>query len=140
MQLTSHEVSGATSSLKIDVMDEPGSGGGYHHYLLHGFNTQTNASDVEPKLNLSYANIFFQNGPVSFKEFIDEFYPQVVNNGITIEALLAICEHRLQCFQAGPFACESNANALLNISQAMEALHSRTRDRVARNVEGKEVK
>lgn len=138
--LHNHEVPGASSSLQICVMDLPGSGGGHHHYCLYGFDTARNISDDEPKLNLTHTNIFFQNGPVSSTDSGAVLGIPRFNNGITIEALLAICEHRLQCFQSGPFACQPNADALKNISDALEALHGRTRDRVSRNVEGKEVK
>jgi hypothetical protein len=48
-------------------------------------------------------------------------------DGITMEALLAICADRLQSFQAGPYACTENADALTNINAALNSLHSRTR-------------
>lgn len=137
--LNAHKVKGAANSLQVIVMDEPGSGGGHHHYAIMGFDTSTNKSDIHPKLNLEYVNIFFQNGCVTGEDSLDGV-PQTVNNGLTIETLLAVCAHRLLCFQDGPFACESNAKALTGITDALEALTVRTKERIARNVEGKEFK
>lgn len=50
-------------------------------------------------------------------------------NGVTLEALLAVCHDRLACFQAGPHACDHNAEALAHIDKALEALKDRTRER-----------
>ncbi len=60
-------------------------------------------------------------------------------NGISIEALLAICEHYLAGFQNGDFKCKENDKAIKGIDQALKALHSRTKDRVKRGVEGKAI-
>ena len=68
----------------------------------------------------------FQDGPV----------PAVGINGGTLESYLAICADRLEGFQAGKFPCDENAEALKHINAAIEALHSRTRARQARGVEG----
>lgn len=68
----------------------------------------------------------FQNGPIN----------EVGVNGITNEVLLAVVIDRLRCYQAGPFACDENMVALFLAKGAMEALHNRTRDRIARGVEG----
>lgn len=50
-------------------------------------------------------------------------------NGVTLEAVLACCLDRLECFQHGPFANSYNAAALQHIEQAMESLHDRVRER-----------
>lgn len=55
---------------------------------------------------------------------------------ITNESLLAIVIDRLQGFQRGPFPCRENALALTKIEEALHWLHSRTRDRIERGVEG----
>jgi hypothetical protein len=57
-------------------------------------------------------------------------------NGVSNEALLAIVEDRLQGFQSGPFACRENAVALTKLQESMMWLQKRTRERMARNVEG----
>jgi hypothetical protein len=58
-------------------------------------------------------------------------------NGIFIEDLLQICAHRLECFQAGDFACAENGKALAAVKDALKWLNRRTADRQARSVEGK---
>lgn len=70
--------------------------------------------------------IQFQNGPI--KEF--------GVNGITQEALIAICIDRLRSFQAGQYSCRENAVALTHLETAQMWLMKRTRDRMARGVEG----
>lgn len=57
--------------------------------------------------------------------------------GITNEILLAIVLDRLEAFQQSKFSCAENAGAIQHLNKAMEALHSRTKDRMARGVEGK---
>lgn len=128
-QLTSHQVNGANEALKIEVLDEPGSGGASHHYRISGFNTESNPSDPFVHRHGSpaqYATVLFQNGPIG----------EVGVNGITHEALLAILIDRLEAFQRGPFANEYNQGALTSLVTAKEFLHARTRHRQARGVEG----
>lgn len=116
MELFSHKVNGLNDVLTIKVVDEPGPGGAYHIY------------DIVPTIgNAKGCRIEFQKGPL--KETI-------CPNGLSIEALLAIVEHRLECFQSGNYSCRENAIALTNIQQAMMWLHKRTRDRINRGVEG----
>lgn len=130
-ELTSHIVNPANDKIIISVTDQPGSGGANHRYEITGFDTATNASlssdSPEPK---SKTIILFQNGPIGEKGV----------NGLTQEALLAIIADRLECFQAGPFASDLNAKALEHVNAAQEALLSRTRERMARGVEGTHAK
>jgi hypothetical protein len=114
-ELTSHKVNGCNDKLRIWACDEPGAGGAHHVYTI---------DNSEP--NGRGAVIQFQNGPVK----------EVGTNGVTHEALLAIVEDRLKSFQAGPYACRENAIALTKIQEAMHWLHHRTRERLARGVEG----
>lgn len=57
-------------------------------------------------------------------------------NGISNEALLAIVLHRLESFQTSPFKSTYNAEAISHLRKALEALHNRTKSRLARGVEG----
>jgi hypothetical protein len=59
-----------------------------------------------------------------------------VQDGVTIESLLAVLVDRLTAFQAGPFACGENGEALSHLLKAVAALQRRTKRRVAQNVEG----
>lgn len=54
-------------------------------------------------------------------------------NGVTLEALLAICLDRLQSFQHGPFPSRYNESALQNIERAIESLKDRTREQERNN-------
>lgn len=125
--LTEHQVNPANDTLTITVMDERGSGGANHLYEIGGFETGTNPSlpsdGVYPK---SRSVILFQNGPIG----------EVGVNGLTHEALLAILCDRMRGFQAGPYASEDNAEALVCMEQAQTALQRRTKARMARGVEG----
>lgn len=124
--ITTHEVKGAETGLQVAAVDAPGSGGAHHFYLITGFNNQTNPSAQFRENN---TRVYFQNGGI----------PDNGINGVTIEALLAICQDRLECFQAGPFSSEANECALSHIEAAIYHLQERTKDRIRRNVEGKEV-
>lgn len=115
-ELTSHKVNGLNESLTILVLDEPGVGGANHEYQI--LNTDNNI----------HCDIGFQNGPIA--------EAGVGVNGISNEALLAVVEDRLKCFQDGFYACRENAIALTKIQEAMHWLHHRTRERVQRGVEG----
>lgn len=117
-KLTDHIVEGdsVNHQLTIEVMDEPGSGGANHKYKIIGPPPETSVD----------TDISFQNGPIK----------EVGVNGITHEALLAIVIDRLRSFQAGPFATEANQRALDGCEVALHQLQLRTRERLARGVEG----
>lgn len=126
-ELTSHKVNGLNEALKIEVLDEPGPGSACHDYAIsfyddrYGF-YRSPFSDRHGRNCI----ISFQSGPIA----------EAGVNGISQEALLAIVEDRLAGFQSGPFACDTNQLALTHVRLAMEALHSRTKERVERGVEG----
>ena len=106
--------------LRIEVLDEPGQGGANHEYLVDTDHIGGGGKGLNP------LRISFQNGPI--KEY--------GVNGVTQEALLAVVIDRLRSFQAGPFACAANAMALHHTEAALELLQQRTKDRIARGVEG----
>lgn len=114
-KLIDHIANPANDRIEISVLDEPGAGGAHHSYLV----------DVDHDVNKGL-HVHFQNGPIA----------EAGVNGITQEVLLAIVIDRLRCFQAGPYACPENADALTHATEALEALKSRTRARMARGVEG----
>lgn len=121
-KLDGHKVNGCNEALEIKVLDEPGHGGACHNYVIYvphdEFNEELNASVV--------CNIGFQNGPIA----------EVGTNGITHEALLAVLIDRLEGFQSGKYAHAYNATALDALRTAQAWLQQRTKDRVARGVEG----
>jgi hypothetical protein len=120
-ELTSHKVNGLNESIGIGVLDDPGAGGSCHKYVMFLPNDTVN-QELNSSLN---QYITFQKGN-----------PAEGINGFSNEALLAIVEDRLAGFQSGPFACDDNKAALAAVRDAMACLQRRTRERVARGVEG----
>ena len=96
----------------------PGAGGANHEYSItwRALNPDDDGTTW----------IHFQNGPIKENGI----------NGITQEALLVIVIDRLRSFQAGPFSSPFNATALDRCEDALRLLQRRTRDRIARGVEG----
>lgn len=120
--ITSHKVNGLNAALVVRATDEPGQGNACHSYVIYADESaNTVANDVTV-----HDVITFQNGPIQ----------EVGVNGVSNEALLAIVEHRLMGFQSGEYACRENAVALTKLQEAMMWLQKRTRDRIARGVEG----
>ena len=115
-ELTSHKVNGLNDALTIEVLDEPGHGGACHVYRVNGGDEKSGTCH----------EIHFQNGPIAEHGV----------NGLSMEALLAIVEDRLKGFQSGEYSNRENALALTHVQGAMHWLHHRTRERVARGVEG----
>ena len=111
--IESHKVNPANDQIELNVTDAVGAGGANHRYEM-----------ILPDGRVYCLD--FQNGPIA----------EAGVNGITHECLIAICIDRLECFQAGPFACAENGEALTHLLQAQAALHARTKARMARNVEG----
>jgi hypothetical protein len=116
-KLTDHKLNGLNEALEITVLDEPGQGGACHVYRITFL-----SYDGVPVVT----EIHFQNGPIQ----------EAGVNGISGEALMAIQIDRLRSFQAGPFACRENALALTALEESLMWLQKRTRDRLARGVEG----
>lgn len=129
--VTDHIVEGdsVNHQLTISVTDDPGQGGANHRYEIGGMSTEDNASRGELPAEGGLV-VLFQNGPI--KEF--------GVNGVTQEALIAICIDRLRSFQSGQFANDHNQTALESLESALDDLQARTRARIARGVEGSNVK
>ena len=117
-ELVGHKVNPANDRLRVQSHDEPGPGGAYHNYTI--------ALEIDGREYPTIYGIRFQNGPIA----------EAGVNGVTHEALLAILIDRLECFQAGKFANDYNATALNHLRSAQGVLQDRTRERMARNVEG----
>lgn len=120
--ITEHIANPTNDRITITVADEPGQGGANHHYHVDWLPVDGGINVAIP----NYVDIKFQNGPI--KEF--------GVNGVTQEVLLAIVIDRLRGFQSGEFKCRENAIALTHIEEALMWLQKRTRDRLARGVEG----
>jgi len=116
--LTDHISNPVNDRITIDVVDEPGAGGASHEYCL-----SYQRKDGE---GTYFTVLRFQNGGIAERGV----------TGITNEAVLAVLIDRLAGFQAGPFPSDTNASALEHCRQALMALQERTRERLARGVEG----
>lgn len=116
-EIETHKINGLNEAITLTVIDEPGDGGACHHYR-QSYRREARGNEAQ--------DIWFQQGPIQ----------EVGVNGTSNEALLAIVLDRLECFQAGPYACEENELARLSVVAALEALLRRTRARLARGVEG----
>ncbi len=121
-ELTSHKLAGLNDKLMVHVLDQPGQGNACHEYQIRRWVTGTGDENDD----IEFCHIKFQNGPIG----------EFGINGISNEALLAVVEDRLIGFQSGQFACRENAVALTKIQEALMWLQKRTRDRLARGVEG----
>jgi hypothetical protein len=124
-ELTTHKANECNDAISIKVMDEPGCGGACHEYEIEWPDSLVDQPGCGHYGGHS-ATIRFQNGPIK----------EVGTNGLTHEALLAILIDRLAAFQAGPYACEENAEALDCLQNAIVFLKRRTEKRLARGVEG----
>lgn len=110
--ITDHKVNGLNEAIEITA-GEVGSGNAPTHYDIEG-----------PNFDVL---LCFQSKPIQSPEDY---------NGITNEALLAVLIDRMRGFQSGQFACRENAIALTHLEEALMWLQKRTRDRMARGVEG----
>lgn len=113
-EITSHRTNACNEKITIHA-DVPAPGTASRRYILR-----------HPQNRNEPTVIDFQQGAIA----------EVGVNGVTIESLIAVGIDRLEGFQTGPFRCEENEDALRFLSLAMAALDSRTKQRIARGVEG----
>lgn len=143
--ITDHKLNGLNERIEITAQDKPGSGGANHTYLIEGYQNDEPAMSWPGGVRRPFVRleIDFQNGPIQGCEDL---------NGITNEALLAVLIDRMRGFQGmapvhvtpmsklaadpAPFRSRENACALTHLEEAMMWLQKRTRDRLARGVEG----
>lgn len=122
-QITTHKLNGLNDALNITADDTPGAGGAHHVYTI-AYDNSRFGPDAQSMRQTNGVN--FQKGSIS----------EAGVNGISNEALLAILIDRMQCFQNGDYKCRENAIALTHLEDAMHWLQHRTRQRLARGVEG----
>jgi len=107
----------------VFVIDKPADGGACHEYRI------SSSTDAMINPANTFGAIKFQKGPVK----------EAGVNGCHQEDLIAIVIDRLQCFQAGDYACRENALALTKLEEALHWLKHRTAERKVRGVEGTSV-
>lgn len=115
-----HKVGG--EAIEVVAVDERGSGGANHHYNIDGPSREI-GGEKAPAFRV---DIRFQKGAILESGV----------NGVTSEALLAVLLDRHQGFQSGQFPSRENAIVITKLQEALMWLQQRTRDRIARGVEG----
>lgn len=106
---------------KVIVHDKQGAGGACHKYTVE---------KIGEGYSPSLAIVNFQNGPIKENGV----------NGCHNEDLIAIVIDRLECFQAGEFACPENERAIIYLKESLGQLNFRTQNRIVRGVEGTSIK
>jgi len=96
-----------------------------HKYVCNNFENRSNGQTIQ----------FIEKVPVA--EGSTEL--RTVNDGTTNEEVLAMLINRLNYLQ-DKFPCRENAIAITHIETALLWLNKRTADRIARGVEGKQIK
>lgn len=110
---------------EVYAVDEKGNGGANHRYIIAKV-TEMPFSCGDTILG-TIGDIHFQNGPRN---------SEGSQHGVLDTDLLEKTRHRLECFQAGPYASEYNAKALEHIELALMYINRRVEDRIERNVLG----
>jgi hypothetical protein len=116
--LTDHQIPG---TLNGDIVITPSEIGGGGAPTVYDVKLKTDNADFW------LMDIHFQNGD-----------PTKQINGVTMEVLIAIVIHRLESFQNGPFPDPDNLQAITHLKNALSYLQRRTKERLARGVEGKQ--
>ena len=109
---------------KVFATDFPGPGGACHNYAIVPV---VNDTDSERELWGQAAYIQLQCGPRKDPD---------ATHGVLDCDLLEIARDRLKAFQAGPYASEYNAQALIHVEEALMWLNRRVEDRIERQVLG----
>ena len=140
--ITDHKLNGLNDAIDITVLDEPGPGGANHVYKLDLVGGAPDSGGMTTEIR-------FQKGPIKENGF----------NGWSNESLAAILIDRMRGFQGeepthpslrnldpidaanqlraiAPFTCYDNEQALRHFQAGLMWLQKRTRDRLARGVEG----
>ena len=111
-----------TRAILSDPTD-PKAGGMAHLYPVTGMYIDGSACDGPAG---DIGQVKFQHGPVK----------EVGVNGLQHADLYRILIDRLECAQAGPFACEENAAQLVLLQRALASDEARTSRRVQAGTEG----
>ncbi len=127
-----HDGHGLNDRIEVyaDERDHAKGGGASHNYRIAIDITGSRLaveSGCTGKTDETVATIQFQHGPRNE----DDSKP-----GITEAALYAVLIDRLEAFQAGPFACSSNAHQLAHLRDALRLTRERVDERAERGVLG----
>lgn len=93
---------------------------------MFDFEGQERTDGSPAKIKTEHFEINFQCGPIK----------EVGVNGCQVDDILKVCLDRLKGFQNGPFASPENAQAIIKLEECLMWQEKRTKDRVARDIEG----
>lgn len=127
-EIHSHTITHEENRLRVYAAGSPGPNGDNHAYLVKGLNPEDHPIAAEL---VAYADALPDDAPEVALTFQQGDPGTGIYNGYTLETLLAICYDRLNGCQAGPYASEHNAQAMIHINYALEHLHQRTREKLA---------
>lgn len=116
---SNHTIIAVYGPRTIIAVDQPGPGGAHHQYHV-----------IDTASGETLANIPLQLGPEQ----------EAGINGVQHVDLLAIVQHRLDCFQRGPFASPVNEVTCGAVSAAIASENTQTRRRALAGVEGTSAK
>lgn len=136
-----HAAGGVASTLTVTSVGEENLAGARNRYEITGFQPLQNpladpkrlaslamlrdgAEAGNPEMKLELARVMGQQEPLVI--LFQHGNPGTEGvNGITMEALLAVVIDRLEGFQAGPYACEENRQAMNKIQRGLTLLQRR---------------
>lgn len=114
--------------LRIYAVGDRGANGDNHVYSVEHLDVEKHPAY---QAMVEYCDALPDDAPEGQIVMFQQGDPEKGFNGFTIETLLAIAYDRLNGCQAGPFASEHNAQAMISINKALEHLHDRTREQLA---------
>lgn len=117
-----HDGHGLNEKIVIDT-DQPDQSGAAHRYSVWIANPEQDGWQV--------ASVQFQQGPRN---------EPGSKPGVTEAVLYAILIDRLRGFQAGPYACEENADQLSLLEECLRRTKARADERARRGVLGKNLR
>lgn len=122
--VNNHRVEGEEWNVNVTAVGNITPGNAFARYDITGFDSFNNEFNVNAdgsRLASDSLQIVFQSGRPDPDALV----------GVTMESLLAVCQHRLGMLQEGQFPCFENAEALKGVTRALDALKSRTIRQIA---------
>lgn len=122
--VNNHRVEGEEWNVNVTAVGNITPGNAFARYDITGFDSFDNDFNVNAdgsRLASNSLQIVFQSGRPDPLALV----------GVTMESLLAVCQHRLGMLQEGQFPCYENHEALRHVTKALDALKSRTLRQVA---------
>ena len=117
-QTVARAIHASGGRILLSDLTDPQAGGMAHEYSL--------VADIGDGNAIGFPIVAFQHGPVK----------EVGVNGAQHADLYRVLLDRLECAQAGPFACAENARQIDHLHAALALDEARTARRIAAQTEG----